>query len=193
MGNTVNRDRLRGMLSELQTMTGKRVSATRHLMSKRDCYNAIYELMKLELGINTKNENETLKRLNKTLNEVNCEVNQDREEMRKEIENLKKEKEELTEKSIKQIREFEEQGKKVIKEGWDEAEKIFRKKANIEKTLEKTLSKLESTEMSLRNYKNDFDMQVLKNEKLEKELFKSKIINRVCYVGLAFIMGVNLW
>lgn len=89
MGNTVNRDRLRGMLSELQTMTGKRVSATRHLMSKRDCYNAIYELMKLELGINTKKENETLKRLNKTLNEVNCEVNQDREELRKEIENLK--------------------------------------------------------------------------------------------------------
>lgn len=84
MGNTVNRDRLRGMLSELQTMTGKRVSATRHLMSKRDCYNAIYELMKLELGINTKKENETLKRLNKTLNEVNCEVNQDREELRKE-------------------------------------------------------------------------------------------------------------
>ena len=84
MGNTVNRDRLRGMLSELQTMTGKRVSATRHLMSKRDCYNAIYELMKLELGINTKNENETLKRLNKALNEVNCEVNQDREELRKE-------------------------------------------------------------------------------------------------------------
>lgn len=89
MGNTVNRDRLRGILSELQTMTGKRVSATRHLMSKRDCYNAIYELMKLELGINTKKENETLKRLNKTLNEVNCEVNQDREELRKEIENLK--------------------------------------------------------------------------------------------------------
>ena len=85
MGNTVNRDRLRGMLSELQTMTGKRVSATRHLMSKRDCYNAIYDLMKLELGINTKNENETLKRLNNTLNEVNCEVNQDREELRKEI------------------------------------------------------------------------------------------------------------
>lgn len=85
MGNTVNRDRLRGMLSELQTMTGKRVSATRHLMSKRDCYNAIYDLMKLELGINTKKENETLKRLNKTLNEVNCEVNQDREELRKEI------------------------------------------------------------------------------------------------------------
>lgn len=84
MGNTVNRDRLRGMLSELQTMTGKRVSATRHLMSKRDCYNAIYELMKLELGINTKKENETLKILNKTLNEVNCEVNQDREELRKE-------------------------------------------------------------------------------------------------------------
>lgn len=84
MGNTVNRDRLRGMLSELQTMTGKRVSATRHLMSKRDCYNAIYELMKLELGINTKKENETLKRLNKTLNEVNCEVNQDREELIKE-------------------------------------------------------------------------------------------------------------
>ena len=84
MGNTVNRDRLRGMLSELQTMTGKRVSATRHLMSKKDCYNAIYELMKLELGINTKKENETLKRLNKTLNEVNCEVNQDREELRKE-------------------------------------------------------------------------------------------------------------
>lgn len=84
MGNTVNRDRLRGILSELQTMTGKRVSATRHLMSKRDCYNAIYELMKLELGINTKKENETLKRLNKTLNEVNCEVNQDREELRKE-------------------------------------------------------------------------------------------------------------
>lgn len=84
MGNTVNRDRLRGMLSELQTMTRKRVSATRHLMSKRDCYNAIYELMKLELGINTKKENETLKRLNKTLNEVNCEVNQDREELRKE-------------------------------------------------------------------------------------------------------------
>lgn len=89
MGNTVNRDRLRGILSELQTMTGKRVSATRHLMSKRDCYNAIYELMKLELGINTKKENETLKRLNKTLNEVNCEVNQDREELRKEIKNLK--------------------------------------------------------------------------------------------------------
>lgn len=89
MGNTVNRDRLRGILSELQNMTGKRVSATRHLMSKRDCYNAIYELMKLELGINTKKENETLKRLNKTLNEVNCEVNQDREELRKEIENLK--------------------------------------------------------------------------------------------------------
>lgn len=84
MVNTVNRDRLRGMLSELQTMTGKRVSATRHLMSKRDCYNAIYELMKLELGINTKKENETLKILNKTLNEVNCEVNQDREELRKE-------------------------------------------------------------------------------------------------------------
>lgn len=84
MGNTVNRDRLRGILSELQTITGKRVSATRHLMSKRDCYNAIYELMKLELGINTKKENETLKRLNKTLNEVNCEVNQDREELRKE-------------------------------------------------------------------------------------------------------------
>lgn len=84
MGNTVNRDRLRGILSELQTMTGKRVSATRHLMSKRDCYNAIYELMKLELGINTKKGNETLKRLNKTLNEVNCEVNQDREELRKE-------------------------------------------------------------------------------------------------------------
>lgn len=84
MRNTVNRDRLRGMLSELQTMTGKRVSATRHLMSKRDCYNAIYELMKLELGINTKKENETLKRLNKTLNEINCEVNQDREELRKE-------------------------------------------------------------------------------------------------------------
>lgn len=84
MGNTVNRDRLRGILSELQTMTGKRVSATRHLMSKRDCYNAIYELMKLELGINTKKENETLKRLNKTLNEVNCEVNQDREELRNE-------------------------------------------------------------------------------------------------------------
>lgn len=84
MGNTVNRDRLRGMLSELQTMTGKRVSATRHLMSKRDCYNAIYELMKLELGIIPKKENETLKRLNKTLNEVNCEVNQDREELRKE-------------------------------------------------------------------------------------------------------------
>lgn len=84
MGNTVNRDRLRGMLSELQTMTGKRVSATRHLMSKRDCYNAIYELMKLELGINTKKENETLKRLNKALNEVNCEVNQDREELIKE-------------------------------------------------------------------------------------------------------------
>ena len=84
MGNTVNRDRLRGMLSELQTMTGKRVSATRHLMSKKDCYNAIYDLMKLELGINTKKENETLKRLNKTLNEVNCEVNQDREELRKE-------------------------------------------------------------------------------------------------------------
>lgn len=89
MGNTVNRDRLRGILSELQNMTGKRVSATRHLMSKRDCYNAIYELMKLELGINTKKENETLKRLNKTLNEVNCEVNQDREELRKEIKNLK--------------------------------------------------------------------------------------------------------
>lgn len=89
MGNTVNRDRLRGIVSELQTMTGKRVSATRHLMSKRDCYNAIYELMKLELGINTKKENETLKRLNKTLNEVNCEVNQDREELRKEIKNLK--------------------------------------------------------------------------------------------------------
>lgn len=85
MGNTVNRDRLRGILSELQNMTGKRVSATRHLMSKRDCYNAIYELMKLELGINTKKENETLKRLNKTLDEVNCEVNQDREELRKEI------------------------------------------------------------------------------------------------------------
>lgn len=84
MGNTVNRDRLRGILSELQTMTGKRVSATRHLMSKRDCYNAIYELMKLELGINTKKENETLKRLNKTLKEVNCEVNQDREQLRKE-------------------------------------------------------------------------------------------------------------
>lgn len=84
MGNTVNRDRLRGILSELQTMTGKRVSATRHLMSKRDCYNAIYELMKLELNIDTKKENETLKRLNKTLNEVNCEVNQDREELRKE-------------------------------------------------------------------------------------------------------------
>lgn len=49
MGNTINRDRLRGILSELQNMTGKRVSATRHLMSKRDCYNAIYELMKLEL------------------------------------------------------------------------------------------------------------------------------------------------
>lgn len=90
MGNTVNRDRLRGMLSELQTMTGKRVSATRHLMSKRDCYNAIYELMKLELGINTKKENETLKRLNKTLNEVNCEVNQDREQLRKDLETVKK-------------------------------------------------------------------------------------------------------
>ena len=91
MGNTVNRDRLRGILSELQNMTGKRVSATRHLMSKIDCYNAIYELMKLELGINTKKENETLKRLNKTLNEVNCEVNQDTEELRKEIDRLKKE------------------------------------------------------------------------------------------------------
>lgn len=90
MGNTVNRDRLRGILSELQTMTGKRVSATRHLMSKRDCYNAIYELMKLELGINTKKENETLKRLNKTLNEVNCEVNQDREQLRKEVDRLNK-------------------------------------------------------------------------------------------------------
>lgn len=90
MGNTVNRDRLRGILSELQTMTGKRVSATRHLMSKRDCYNAIYELMKLELGINTKKENKTLKRLNKTLNEVNCEVNQDREQLRKEVDRLNK-------------------------------------------------------------------------------------------------------
>lgn len=89
MSNTINRDKLRGIVSDLQKLTGKRVSATRFLMSKQDCYKAIYELMKLELGINTKNENETLKRLNKTLNEVNCEVNQEREELRKEIENLK--------------------------------------------------------------------------------------------------------
>ena len=157
MGNTVNRDRLRGMLSELQTMTGKRVSATRHLMSKRDCYNAIYELMKLELGINTKKENETLKRLNKTLNEVNCEVNQDREELRKSI------------------------LKHSAKEELLKNDNYFLNK------------RIKSLQLSLNNYKNDFDMQVLKNEKLEKELFKSKIINRVCYVGLAFIMGVSLW
>ncbi|MCI7187192.1 MAG: hypothetical protein MR995_03515, partial [Fusobacterium mortiferum] len=52
--------------------------------------------------------------------------------------------------------------------------------------------RIKSLQLSLNNYKNDFDMQVLKNEKLEKELFKSKIVNRFCYVGLAFIMGVSL-
>lgn len=90
MSNAINRDKLRGIVSDLQKLTGKKVTVTRVLMSKQDCYNAIYELMKLELGINTKKENETLKRLNKTLNEVNCEVNQDREELRKDLETLKK-------------------------------------------------------------------------------------------------------
>lgn len=84
MSNTINRDKLRGIVSDLQKLTGKKVTVTRVLMSKRDCYKAIHELMKLELNIDTKKENETLKRLNKTLNEVNCEVNQDREELRKE-------------------------------------------------------------------------------------------------------------
>lgn len=95
MSNTLNRDKLRGIVSDLQKLTGRRITPTRFLMSKQDCYKAIYDLMKLELNIDTKNENETLKRLNKTLNEVNCEVNQEREELRKEVEKLEKENKEL--------------------------------------------------------------------------------------------------
>lgn len=85
-----NRDQLRGIVSDLQKITGKKVTLTSVLMSKQDCYKAIYELTKLELGLDTKKENEKLKRLNKTLNEVNCEVNQEREELKKEIDKLNK-------------------------------------------------------------------------------------------------------
>lgn len=134
MGNTANRDRLRGILSKLQNMTGKRVSATRHLMSKRDCYNAIYELMKLELGINTKKENETLKRLNKTLNEVNCEVNQDREELRKEVEKLKKENQ-ILEKHVDFFQRSDENSNKALRNLDKEITKLKKDKQHLEESL----------------------------------------------------------
>lgn len=179
MGNTVNRDRLRGILSELQTMTGKRVSATRHLMSKIDCYNAIYELMKLELGINTKKENETLKRLNKTLNEVNCEVNQDREELRKEVEKLKKENQ-ILEKNVDFFQRSDENSNKALR--------------NLDKEIENLKSKILYLENKKSYYCNRFVTEMMENlDAQRKNKLNSRIIKTLCMVVTFLVGGLLCW
>lgn len=178
MVNTVNRDRLRGILSELQNMTGKRVSATRHLMSKRDCYNAIYELMKLELGINTKNENETLKRLNKTLNEVNCEVNQDREELRKEVEKLKKENQ-ILEKHVDFFQRSDENSNKALR--------------NSDKEIENLKSKILYLENKKSYYCNRFVTEMKENLKNKDKMKKHSLMFKVLYSIIVILGAINVW
>lgn len=82
----LKRDMLRGVVSELQKRTDVRVSATRHLTSQEDCYNAILEIGKRN---GAAKEIEVLSKVNRALNEINCDLKKENAELKNELEKAK--------------------------------------------------------------------------------------------------------
>lgn len=78
----LKRDMLRGVVSELQKRTGVRVSATRHLTSQEDCYNAILEIGKRKA---MDKRVEVLTKVNRSLNELNCVLKKENSRLEKKV------------------------------------------------------------------------------------------------------------
>lgn len=131
------RDVLRGVVTDLQKMTGVKAFKIRELNSQDDCYKAIYEVVKADVSKTEDNKIQTYKKTLKALHEVNCEVNQDRENLKKEIEKLKEQKKELKRRVIQDFEDIRKECCENIDKAWAEAKKLMDKNQldlqNVEK------------------------------------------------------------
>lgn len=103
MGKSTKRDMLRGVVSYLQNKTGVKKFITSKINGVTECYDAIYEIVKIDVELDSTKKLERQITLNKTLNEINCELVKEKEELTKRLENVKA----YGEKLIKDIAEAE--------------------------------------------------------------------------------------
>lgn len=129
------RDVLRGVVTDLQKMTGVKAFKIRDLNSQDDCYKAVYEVVKADVSKTKDKKIQSLEKTLQAVHKVNCDIVKEREDLRKKIlimssENtlLKKDNETLRKLSLEN-----ENSKKMEKFYQDENKILWERNDNLKK------------------------------------------------------------